>query len=182
MMTWMPNMSLFDSAGALELDQLAVAMVESASLFNELIYDEPDPELGKAPAPLRLMWLGYETALAGYVAACSASLVAYGVSSSTLSLGVAQTMTVLRRDEDAPMVMPPWFTDTDVLRSHRSNLMRRWPDSYSWKGTPLRMPYLWPKVDDEGGYKILLSKYDKALLNSGDRSLAKSILKRVENL
>lgn len=181
MMTWTPNMSLFDSVAALELDQLAVALVESESLFNELVYDEPRQDIGAAPVPLRLMWLGYEAALAGYVAACSASLVAYGVGSSTLSLGVAQAIVALRRDEETPMVMPPWLTDTDVLRSHRSNLMRRWPDSYSWKGTPLQMPYLWPVVDDDGGYKLKLSKYDKGLLASGERVLPKSIAGRIES-
>lgn len=181
MMTWMPNMSLFDSVGALELDQLAVALVESASLFNEMTYDEPDPDYGKAPAPLRMMWLGYEAALAGYVAACSATLVGYGVTSSTVSLGVAQTITELRRDDETPFVMPPWITDTDVLRSHRSNLMRRWPESYSWKGTPLLMPYLWPVVDEDGGYVLKLSKYDKGLLASGERVLPKSIAGRIES-
>ena len=39
MMTWMPNKSLFDSAAALELDQLAVATVE-AELITASVPEE----------------------------------------------------------------------------------------------------------------------------------------------
>jgi hypothetical protein len=176
----MPNMSLFDSVAALELDQLSVAFVEGESLFNEMIFGEPNEEVGKAPLPLLRMWIGYEAALAAYTVAAAATLVRYGVTVASRSLALSQTVAELRRDDDPmPLVMPPWLTDTDVLRSHRSNLMRRWPDAYAWKGTPTNLPYLWPIVDDEGGYVLKLSKYDKGLIASGDRVLPKTIAERI---
>lgn len=181
MMTWMPNKSLFDSVAALELDQLAVATVEAASLFNEMIYGEPTDQQDKAPTPLIGMWVGYEAALAAYVAAGAATLVRFGVTATNRSLQVSHSLVALRRHEDVPLVLPPWFEDLDVLRSHRSNLIRRWPESYSWRGTPERMPYLWPIVDEDGGYVLKVSKYDKGLLASGERVLPKSIAGRIES-
>ncbi|URP21718.1 hypothetical protein SEA_KATE_52 [Microbacterium phage Kate] len=180
MMTWMPNKSLFDSAEALELDQLAVATVEGASLFNEMLYGEPTDGQMKAPVPLIGMWAGYEAALAAYVAACATTMVRYGVSATNRALQLSQSLVALRRHEEVPFVLPPWFEDLDVLRSHRSNLMRRWPESYSWRGTPQRMPYLWPIVDEDGGYVLKLSKYDKGLLASGERVLPRSIAGRID--
>ena len=178
-MTWMPNKSLFDSVAALELDQLAVALEEAEAVFETLAF-ALGPEESRVPPPLRMMWRGYEAALAGYVAAATAALVGYGVVAGDRALRAAQTIKQIRLEEDLPLVMPPWFEDLDVLRSHRSNLMRRWPTSYAWKGTPERMPYLWPIVDDEGGYKLKLSKHDIGLIASGDRVLSKSIAGRID--
>jgi len=182
MMTWMTAMSLFDSAEALATDQLAQARRESEALFYELVFDEFDDDLGKAPAPLRMMWTGYETALAGYSIACSAILVGRGIATSQQALELSNTIEDLRRGGDpAPLEIPPWLSDTDVLSSHRSNLLRRWPDNYSWRRIPANMPYLWPVVDGDGEYELRLSKYDKELLASGERKLDKKIMERVTN-
>lgn len=173
-------MSLFDSASALELDQLLHSQRASASLFYELVYDEPDPDLGAAPVPLRLMWQGYEVALAGYSIACCATLVAHGVNTGVQALDLANTVDGLRANGDpAPMDIPPWLSDVDVLSSHRSNLMRRWPTLYKWRRIPRDMPYLWPVVDEDGGYKLKVSKYDRKLLAKGERNLASAIMERV---
>jgi hypothetical protein len=58
--------------------------------------------------------------------------------------------------------------------------MRRWPSTYSFPRNPKDMPYLWPIVDDDGGYTLRLSKYDRELLAKGERSLSKNILERIE--
>jgi len=183
MMTWMTNMSLFDSVETLALPQLALAHTESAALLNELVYAEPDDGREEAPAPLKFMWQGYETALGAYSVAAAAKLVAHGVTAAHSSLEVAATITALREvvGEDAAFQVPPWVADTDVLRSHRSNLMRRWPDVYDWKKTPTNLPYLWPVCDEAGGYELRLSKYDKALIAKGERSIPKQMKDRIEN-
>lgn len=181
MMTWMTRMSLFDSALDLELPELALAFNEAESLFNEMVFGEASDEVGSAPAPLQAMWYGYETALAGYAVACAATLVSFGVSTGVRSLALAQTIRELRRNGDeSEFILPPWIEDVDVLMSHRSNLMRRWPDRYTFARNPKSMPYLWPVVDEDGGYVLKLSKYDKALLAKGERSLPKSILERIQ--
>lgn len=181
MMTWMTRVSLFDSALDMKLPELTLAHSESESLFNELVFGEANGEHGAAPKPLVMMWFGYETALAGYSVACAATLVSYGVTTGVRSAELARTMKEMRDVGDpAPFIMPPWSEDIDVLRSHRSNMMRRWPERYNWPRTPARMPYLWPIVDGDGGYVLKLSKYDKDLLAKKERSLPKDILERIQ--
>lgn len=180
MMTWMTRMSLLDSAEDLALPQLAVARRESEALFGELVFGEADEEHGSAPTPLVLMWSGYEAALAAYSVSCAVALVAHGVTDGNRALEVAKTVREMRQNGD-PMnfEMPPWHQDIDVLMSHRSNLMRRWPESYKFPRNPSDMPYLWPVVDDDGGYILKLSKYDRGLLEKGERKLSTKIMERI---
>lgn len=179
-MTWFTRMSLLDSAEDLALPQLALAQRESEALFNEMVFGEPDEEYGKAPAPLVMMWNGYEAALAAYSIACAAVLVQHGLTNGTRSLEIANTVERIRVQEDMPFEMPPWIEDVDVLMSHRSNLMRRWPDLYSFRRNPTDMPYLWPIVDDDGGYVLKLSKYDRELISKGERKLSKTVMERIQ--
>jgi len=181
MMTWFPNMSLFDAAEALELPEMALSFDHVEVLFNTLIYGPVDSPWGEPPLPLTRMWIGYEAALAAYGAALGASLVRHGIHVGVRHIEMANSLQDLRTHGDpAPLVMPPWLSDLDVLRSHRSNMMRRWPDRYSWKGTPPLMPYIWPIVDDEGGYQLKLSKHDRGLIASGDRKLPTSLKELLE--
>lgn len=79
--------------------------------------------------------------------------------------------------KDAPLAgrqydAPPWSRDKWVVRSHRSNLMRKAPHHYGklYAGTPENMPYLWPVVDHRGnGYYLRLSKPDAMRLDSKER-------------
>lgn len=77
--------------------------------------------------------------------------------------------------EGQEIEQPPWLTDRWVLRSHRSNLMRKAPHYYAdkYEGTPENMPYLWPVLDHaaDSGYWLTLSKPDLARLESGEREL-----------
>lgn len=184
MMTWLTRMSIFDSAEDLALPQLAQAHRESEALFYELVFgisdEDADDPVGPAPVPLIGMWRGYEAALAAYSVACATLMVSHGVSTGIRTLEMANTITELRQSGDpVPYEPPPWLQDIDVLMSHRSNLMRRWPEAYSFPRNPKDMPYLWPVVDDDGGYVLKLSKYDRGLLASGERSLNKKIMERI---
>ena len=68
---------------------------------------------------------------------------------------------------------PPWARDKWVIRSHRSNLMRKAPHYYAEKydGTPENMPYLWPVLVDPGTYYLRLSRPDLERLEKGERIL-----------
>lgn len=182
MMTWMTRMSFLETAADLDTDLLVQVVSEGTELFQSMvfgIYENLDPN-----DPVQKGWYGYEIALAAYVVAAEAELISRGVSSHA-HLEIAQTIREIKQGgDDAVFDKPAWVEDPDVLRSHRSNLARRWPKSYgdSWKGTPANMPYIWPFVDEQGGYRLMLSKADKALLASGERSLPTTIKKRIENL
>jgi hypothetical protein len=65
---------------------------------------------------------------------------------------------------------PPWIGDPWVHRSHRSRLLGR-EDSEHYEplfpGTPLKMPTIWPKLDDSDsrGYKLYVDVGDKWLVD-----------------
>jgi hypothetical protein len=179
MITWMTRASFLDSAADMHTDHLAQLLHEGSDLLGGLVYgvyEEQDPG-----QPAGKGWYGYEVALAAYLAAANAELSTRGVSDHH-HLAIANIVQDLRRTDTVEFDKPAWIEDTDVLRSHRSNMMRRWPKIYNWKGTPPNMPYVWPVVDDGGGYTLVLSRHDKALLASGDRKLPSDIKNRIENL
>jgi hypothetical protein len=82
---------------------------------------------------------------------------------------------MIEKPSEGEVEPPPWIRDKWVLRSHRSNLMRKAPHIYGDKydGTPENMPYLWPVIDHmkPDGYYLRLSKPDMARLATGERVL-----------
>jgi hypothetical protein len=180
MMTWLTRMSLLDTMEDLETPLLAQVAKESHDLEHAMLVGKPNvPDTH----PLVRMWAGYEVALAAYCSAACVELNRRGVGTG-LHLAMSQLIAELRRSEPAPFEQPPWLFDTDVLRSHRSNMVRRWPSDYAdkWSGTPERWPLLWPFTDEDGSYALFLSGYEKKLLAAGERTLPKSIREKVENL
>lgn len=182
MMTWMTRMSFLDTAADMDDDRLLLAIEETQKLVEFMIFEE-DPDGNLSADPVVRMWRGYEPALAAYGASLCLSAAQRALPGVGVALSLAETVRTLRRSDDGwDFVSPPWLEDANVLRSHRSNMMRRWPDVFTWKGTPALMPYIYPFVDGEGGYKLMLSKHDKSLLKSGERKLPSDIAKRIENL
>jgi hypothetical protein len=179
MITWMTRASFTGSAADLKTDHLVQIIRDGCDMFGGMIYGTYEEQSPDQPAARG--WYGYEVALAAYLAAASVELSTRGVMEIS-HLSLVESVRDLRRTESATFTKPAWTEDTDVLRSHRSNITRRWPKLYGWKGTPLNMPYIWPIVDDNGGYTLVLSKHDKALLASGERKLPTDIKKRIDNL
>ena len=179
-MTWLTRKSFLDTASDLETDLLAQTEDESFGLLLAMLTSD-DEEIVKHP--LYKMWTGYEVALAAYEASLAVELATRGVYTFK-HLESATIIQKLRRTEPAEFEFPSWLEDIDVLRSHRSNMARRWPSEYAgaWGKTPELWPYLWPFVNSKGGYEIFVSKQDKNMLISGERQLPKSVRERVQNL
>lgn len=64
---------------------------------------------------------------------------------------------------------PPWVGDPWVHRSHRSRLLGREEAAHyepMFPGTPLKMPTIWPQLDDSDnrGYKLYIDAGDKYLV------------------
>lgn len=133
--------------------------------------------------PVMFMWRTYESALIIYTMMACVAWQRRGFADSTF-WKVARIAEALEKQELFLYERPPWVDDVDFLRSHRSNLIRKVPERYGplFKGTPKDLPYLWPVVDDEGGYVLKVSKVDKDRLKSGDRTLPDSIANKVANL
>jgi hypothetical protein len=184
MMTWLTRISLLDSVQDLETPLLAQACQESHDLAHAMVLGKGIEDLTENHPVVR-MWLTHEIALMAYCSAASAELNRRGVGNA-LHYAMGRLLRELQiAGEDIEFSQPPWLADTDVLRSHRSNMARRWPGEYGdkWQGTPERWPYLWPfATDEDGSYGLFLSGHDKTLLASGERTLPKSIKQRIENL
>lgn len=138
-------------------------------------------------SPVLMMWRGYEYSLGIYVMMmgmewCFRKGFAGHPAFFPVYKGIQETKA---QDETFVYEIPPWFRDLDVLASHRSNLARRDPGTYGdkWRVCPENWPYLWPIIDDSmpEGYKIMLSKSDKARLRNGSRVLPKAQKTRVVN-
>lgn len=185
MRTWMTRSSFLATAADMDNNLLVHSAIESNRLLHAAVYDEQPAEwrFDFHRLPTLHMWEGFEVALAAYSAALCVELATRGIQVN-VHMEAATTIRELRRWEDGTFVFPSWLKDTDVLRSHRSNMARRWPALYAdaWKGTPENWPYLYPFVSEDGSYQLMLSKQDKELLAKGERTLPKPIQLKVANL
>jgi len=136
--------------------------------------------------PVLRMWTGYEYGLGIYgMLFCLEWCMGRGYQDKVM-WDFKEAMDSWRReDRTLYFEYPPWREDLDVIRSHRSNLLRRDPKNYrgKWKDAPEIWPYIWPICDDseEAGYKLLLSKSDKGRIASGERVLPEEVMERISN-
>ena len=179
MITWQTRISWRDSARDLETPDLVQQTEDALEILKVVVGIGSDRTDLKDPGVWA--WIGYPHALIVYIMqhgmeqiqargiACEEFFKAYYIWVDYVA-GQAY-------------VDPPWRRDVDLMRAHRSNLARRSPERYknTWPKTPVRMPFIWPKVDGAGGYKLLLSKVEKEMLISGERSLPGSIHERIDN-
>ena len=81
------------------------------------------------------MWRGHEAALKAYYNAVRAEWIARGYKNTMPPL------------EGEPWSVPAWIDD-DLIRSHRSNLLRKdpvWVWPVRMENVPDNLPYVWPK-------------------------------------
>jgi hypothetical protein len=184
MITYLTMKGYGSTAKTLHDDLLELQREDVMALVDALTLDESS-DIVPENDPVRFMWSGYEYALCIYgMFLCHEWTIRGNRCKIFWELKHA-----LDELGDSYMA-PPWSKDLDVIRSHRSNLMRELPKLYSktFKGTPPNMPYLWPanawdvKTWEPMGYDLRLSKEDKALLEAGERHLPKRIRERIVNL
>lgn len=188
MITWMTRRSMGLTAADLDTPRLALQLKQTKLILDKMggleVEDIPDNH------PVLRMWEGYDIALCIYGMMMSAEWHmnrGYADKSCFEFFDICQEIKAALREEDQPtaFVSPPWFQDVDVLRSHRSNLLRRKHKFYSdvWTKIDEGWPYIWPFIDEdeEDGYKLMLSKSDKDRLARKERTLPKDVLRRIAN-
>lgn len=129
------------------------------------------------------MWRGYEMALCNYGSAMCLEWFNRGHKDAMAEEFALRQRALVRgqdySDEDgAPLsgefVEPPWRRDTDVLISHRSNLIRKMPDYYGpmYPDQRMGLPYLWPKITDvvPEGYRIYISQSELKRMKTDGRN------------
>lgn len=186
-MLWMTRRSIAKTAEDLDDRDLVDTIARAERLAQYFITDDPDtPNAEFDSGPLAKAWQGYEFALCIYgMMLCMEYHMNRGYADGAFFRFKALCEEYKSQFPGAAYAPPPWFKDVDVLKSHRSALLRRDPYRYEdkWTQVPENWPYLCPVVDDDGGYKLFISKDDKALMRRGVRSaLPADVKNKVANL
>ncbi|MGW7286597.1 MSMEG_6728 family protein [Streptomyces sp. NPDC054847] len=153
MQTFLPFPDFLASAAALDLRRLGKQRVEALQVLRGLTV----PGYGWRRHPAVRMWAGYEEALVRYGLDICRVWTAEGRSDTcavTLvhDLRVRHPEVVAVRSQRrlaADGDLPPWFGDRDFHRSHRSALVRKYPEFYRdrFPAVPDDLPYVWPTSD-----------------------------------
>ena len=141
MQTFVPHGPLFsETARTLDMKRLGKQRVEVYQIIRALTGEQK----GWRHHPAVKMWDGYELALTLYGIVMCDEWVKRGYKDS---LKPKLTMYLKKFMDDQQTVdFPRWLWDSDVIKSHRSNLIRKYADHYGpmWPDTPNDLPYVWP--------------------------------------
>ncbi|NAZ81299.1 hypothetical protein GTR02_05670 [Kineococcus sp. R8] len=145
MQTFLPYPSLARSAAVLDAPRLGKQRVETLQILRALEL----PDYGWSSHPAVLMWRGCTPALVAYGLACVEAWTAPGRADSTGPLIAEFAPEVVGLSEEellADRLLPSWWGDDAVHRSHRSALLRKDPAFYGpvFGGEPDDLPYVWP--------------------------------------
>jgi hypothetical protein len=167
------------TARTLDDRRLGIQKDQTLEILNGLTLEEEIPD-----HPVYRMWIGYEYALAIYGMFLCMEWTMHRKFKDTVFWELGRAI----EEMGGSYEHPPWLRDKDLIRSHRSNLMRRWPRNYSWPGTPQDLPYLWPvnlfdvRTSEPAGYELMVSSEELELLKAGERTLPRRMRERVVNL
>lgn len=181
----MTRSSFGQTAADLDNVQLNRCMTDTTIIFDILTGGVESHPRENHPAVK--MWTGYEFALGTYAMMfCMEWSGQRGFTGHKCFWYLSKAIKAMKADDPGFVYEPPpWFRDRDVLASHRSNLLRRYPLQYddAWNNCPENWPYIWPVIDFDRpeGYKLMLSKADKERLRSGERVLPAKQKERISN-
>ena len=136
MQTFLPHPNFAESAKCLDYRRLGKQRVEVLILLNSLF---GKTTTGWKNHPCREMWRGYEQAL-----------VVYGLAICTEWKGRGYKDTCYEKintfSKGGDLIVPPWVGREDIHLSHKSNLIRKYPEHYKplWQSVPDNLPYIWP--------------------------------------
>lgn len=138
MQTFLPLPNFAESARCLDNRRLGKQRVETLQILKALTI----PNYGWRHHPAVKMWRGHEAHLTIYGLAMCAEWLRRGFA-DTCSDKIAEFM-----PSNLEAISPPsWLGSEPFHSSHRSNLLRKFPDHYrqfGWTDGP-DLPYVWPK-------------------------------------
>jgi len=124
---------------AIKLDyrRLGKQRVEAWQILNTLTGESQ----GWRNHPAVKMWQGYDVALAMYGLSMCREWIARGYKDTMFDRFIKHIPT-----SPTNISFPRWLHDEDVMLSHRSNLIRKFPEHYKplWSDVPDDLPYVWP--------------------------------------
>lgn len=169
MQTFVTRFSDGITAQDLDTPRLGKQRLETLQILKVLMHETEAWKNHPAVA----MWRGHRLALCNYGSAMCLQWFNRG-HKDTLAEEFALRQLRLREEELNSFSPPPWRRDTDILTSHRSNLIRKMPDYYGPKYPDQRMglPYLWPRITDAvpEGYRIYISQSELKRMQDDGRN------------
>ena len=140
MQTFIPYPDFYSSASVLDRQRLGKQRVETLQILNALA----GLSKGWVNHPATKMWRGHETALVEYgIAICQEwKMRGYKDSCEEKIWVVSKNF----RPNRGFTLLPPWWGSDIVHDSHKSNLLRKYPEwfsHYNWN-VPDDLPYEWP--------------------------------------
>jgi hypothetical protein len=187
MQTFIVYRGFAKTAAALDMQRLGKQRVETLQILRALRHETD----AYANHPAVKMWAGYEEALVlyGLIITHEWRVVrkfADNTWGQFVDIGKDYGMfDYLRTDggsvqwSGTGFKLPPWTGEDWILRSHRSNLIRKLAVHYGdqFGSTPDNMPYIWPDWDESHrhGYRLRLSRPDLDRVNKGERVLPRQI-------
>lgn len=139
MNTFLPYSDFTESAKVLDYRRLGKQRVECYQILNTLRYGSR-----WSNHPAVLMWFGYETALCKYGYAICDEWINRGYIDNTKSKILEHDWHYLNLY--TLIKYPLWLGNEDFHKSHRSNLLRKYPEYYRkfWPDESDDLPYIWP--------------------------------------
>ena len=137
MQTFIPFPDTQQSAACLDRQRLGKQRVECLQLLNALT-----GESGWKHHPAVGMWRNYEGSLAGYGVTICDEWISRGYKDTCRYkiLAVAKSLPI------SSFQTPDWWGLPELHLSHRSNLLRKFPEHYAqyFPDDPDDLPYIWP--------------------------------------
>lgn len=136
--TFLPYASVTLSVRALDPKRLGKQRLEAWQIYQIL----QGKSRGWYSHPAVRMWHGYSESLKMYYNCCLTEWERRGNENVKLKR--------IPLDWRIPLDLPPWMGDPQFHASHRSNLLRKWPEYYSSFGwtEPPDLPYMWPTMQN----------------------------------
>jgi hypothetical protein len=152
MQTFLPYSSFTKSASVLDNLRLGKQRVEVLQILHSLILNK-----GWIHHPAVRMWKGYEKSLSEYGIAICKEWISRGFKDNCLVQ--LQTINQLlggyiifdEVNKICRTEKPKWFGNEQFHSSHKSNLLRKFPewyDKYGWTESN-DLPYYWPTKDNK---------------------------------
>lgn len=138
MQTFLPTSNFAESAKYLDYRRLGKQRVEVLQLLNS--FHKPNYK-GWKNHPAREMWRGYENALVMYGQAICTEWLSRGYKDTCFGKITAHYNGNLNSE------LPSWVGREDIHLSHKSNLIRKYPEYYKpfWPDVPDNLEYIWVK-------------------------------------
>ena len=144
MQTFLPIDNFMESAKVLDYRRLGKQRLEAKQILKIRLGEAKPNKNGNIPwgnHPAVKMWQGYEIALKLYYNCIVMEWINRGYNNTMVMYQVAHELDKL--------VMPPFYGNKEFHDSHKSNLLRKYPEHYSQFGweVPDDLEYVW-SVDE----------------------------------